>query len=68
VEVFLCGCGYDVVVVGHEDDVVDEKIVFFVGFLQCVKDDAGDLPLVEPEGLIICSTDQVVRIDVLNDS
>ena len=41
--------------------MMNEKVIFFMGFLDCLKDDAGDLPLVEPEGSIVGSADQVVR-------
>lgn len=65
----LFGCGGDdVVVVGHEDDVVDEEVVLFHGFLQGFEDDAGDLSLVEPEGSVVGSADQVVGVDVLDDA
>jgi hypothetical protein len=40
--------------------VVNEKIIFFMGFLQCLKEDAYDLALVETEGSIIGPAGQVV--------
>ena len=46
-EVFFGGGGDDMIMVGHEDDMMNEKVIFFMGFLDCLKDDAGDLPLVE---------------------
>lgn len=61
VEILFRRGGDDVVMVGHEDDVMDEKVIFFMGFPECVKEDAGDLPLVEPEGLVVCTADQMVR-------
>ena len=60
-EVFFCSGGDDMVVVGHEDDVVNEKVIFFMGFLKGLKDDACDLALVEPECPVVCPADQVVR-------
>jgi hypothetical protein len=47
VEVFLSRGGDDVIAVGHEDDVVDENVIFFGRFLQGVKDDADGLSLIE---------------------
>jgi len=60
VEVFFRSCCNDVVVVGHEDDVMDEKVIFFMGFRKCLEHDAGDVPLVEPEGSVVGPADQVV--------
>ena len=48
--------------------MVNEKAIFFMGFLQCLEEDSCDLFLVEPEGPVIGSTDQVVGVDILNDS
>ena len=59
-EVFFGGGGDDMIMVGHEDDMMNEKVIFFMGFLDCLKDDACDLPLVEPEGSIVGPADQVV--------
>jgi hypothetical protein len=59
-EVFLCCCGDDVVMIGHEDDVMDEKVIFFHGLLECFKDDSCDLSLMEPEGPVVGPADQVV--------
>ena len=39
-----------------------------MGFLQCLEEDTYDLSLVEPEGPVVGSADQVVGVDVLNDS
>ena len=67
VDIFL-GCGGDdVVVVGHEDDVMDEKSIFFMGFLEGGKDDADDRALMEPERPVVGPADQVVGQDVLDD-
>ena len=60
VEIFFCRGGEDMVVVGHEDDVVDQKLIFFSGFGQGIKNDAGNLPLVKPEGPVIGPADQVI--------
>lgn len=49
VEVLLRSGGDDMVMVGHEDDMVDEKVMFFLGFRKCIKDDACDVALIEPE-------------------
>jgi hypothetical protein len=48
--------------------MMDEKAIFFMGFLQCLEEDASDLFLIEPEGPVVGSTDQVIGVDVLNDS
>ena len=47
--------------------MVDEKVIFFMGFLQCLEDDSSDLSLVKPEGSIVGSADQMVGVDVLYD-
>ncbi len=47
--------------------MVDEKVIFFMGFLQCLEDNSSDLSLVEPEGSVIGSTYQMVGVDVLYD-
>jgi hypothetical protein len=57
---FSCG-GNDVVMIGHKDDVMDEKVIFFMGFPECTEEDASDLPLIEPEGSVVGPADQVVR-------
>jgi len=41
--------------------MMNEKVIFFMGFFDCLKDDTGDLPLVEPERPVVGSADQVVR-------
>lgn len=65
----LFGCGGDyVVVVRHQDDMVNKKVIFFNGFLQCLEEDPGDLPLFEPEGPVVGSADQMIGIDVLDYS
>ena len=66
-KVFLCSGCYNVIMVGHEHDVVDEKAIFFMGFLQCLEENADDLSLVESEGPVVGSTDQVVWVNILND-
>ena len=48
--------------------MVDEKVIFFMGFLECMEDDTCDLSLVESECSIVGPADQVVGVDVLNDS
>jgi len=68
VEILFCGCSDDVIMVGHNYYMMDEKVIFFMGFLQCLKNDADDLSLVEPEGPVVGSTDQVVGVDILYDS
>ena len=40
--------------------MMNEKVIFFMGFFDCLKDDTGDLPLVEPEGSIVGSADQMI--------
>ena len=47
---------------------MDEKIIFFNGFLKGVKDDARDPLLVEPERSVVGWTDEVVREFCLNDA
>ena len=64
-EVLLSGSCDNVVMVGHEDDVVDEKVIFFMGFLQCLKEDTSDLSLAEPERSVVGPADQMVGVDVL---
>ena len=59
-EIFLCGRGDDVVMVGHKHYVVDEKVIFFMGFLKYLEKDAGGLALMESEGSVVSPTDQVV--------
>jgi len=39
-----------------------------MGFLDCRKEDADGLSLVESESSVVCSTDQMVRQCCLNDS
>ena len=64
----FCGGGDDVVVVGHEDDMVEEEVVFSNGFIEGLEHDPDDLSLVEAEGSVIGSTDQVVRQLCLDDT
>jgi hypothetical protein len=48
--------------------VVDEKVIFFMSFLQRLEEDAYDLSLVESEGPVVGSTDQMIGVDVLYDA
>jgi hypothetical protein len=57
-----------VVVVGHEDDVMDENLIFFSPFGDSFKNDACYLSLVEPEGPVVCPAKQVVGIFSLYDT
>ena len=41
---------------------------FFAGFLESFEEDAGGFALMEPEGSVVGTTDQVVRVDVLYDA
>ena len=60
-DVLLRGCGDDVVMVGHEDDMMDENLIFFSTFRDCQKGYTCDLLLVEPEGPIVGTIDKMVR-------
>jgi hypothetical protein len=68
VEVLLCGRGDDVVMVGHENEVMNEKVIFFMGFLQRLEDYAYDLALVEPEGPVVGPCDKMIGVDLLDDA
>lgn len=68
VQVFFGSGGDDVVMVGHEDDMVEEEVIFRDGFIQCFKHDADDLSLIKAEGSVIGSADQVVRQFCLDDT
>ena len=68
VEILLGCCSNDMIMVGHEDDVVNKKVIFFNGFPQGLEEDPRDLSLVKPERPVVGPADQVVRVDVLNDS
>jgi len=59
-EIFLRSGADDVVMVRHEHNVVNEKTIFFMSFLQCLEEYAYDLSLIEPERPIVGSTNQVV--------
>jgi hypothetical protein len=59
-EVFFGGGGDDMIMVGHEDDMMDENVIFFMGFPECIEHDASGVPFIESEGLVISPTDQVV--------
>ena len=67
VEVFLGGCGKYMVVVGHEDNVMDEKMIFFNGFGQGFENDAGGLSLVEAEGPVVGPADQMIGVGCLDN-
>ena len=43
--------------VGHEDDMVDQKVIFFMGFLEYTEENTDGMPLIEPEGSIVSPTD-----------
>ena len=60
VQVLLCCCSNDVIMIGHQDDVVDQKVIFFIGFLECTEENAGDAPLVKPEGSVVSPAHQVI--------
>ena len=61
-EIFLSGGCDDVVVVVHEDDVMNEKVIFFSTLHDCTEEQFGELLLVEPEGSVVCTADQMVWI------
>jgi hypothetical protein len=67
-EVLLCGGGDDVVMVGHQDEVVDFKSIFFSNLRQDFGEDADGFLPVEPEGPIVGSADQMVGIFSLDDT
>ena len=60
-EILLGRGGDDVIMIGHEDDVMNEKVIFFMGFRKCLENDARDLPLIEAERPVVCPANQVVR-------
>ena len=47
--------------------MVDEKVIFFMGFLKCLEDDSSDLSLVESEGSVVGPAYQMVGENVLYD-
>jgi hypothetical protein len=47
---------------------MNEKVIFFNGFLKGLKHDPGDLSLVESECPVVGPADQVVGVDVLDDA
>jgi hypothetical protein len=53
-DIFLSG--------GHEDDVMDENLIFFNTFRDCLKSDSRGFLLIEPKGLVVGSANQVVRV------
>ena len=67
-KVLLSRGGDDMIMVGHENNVMDKKVIFFMGFLECLEEYSGDLALIEPERSIIGPADQVVGQLCLNDS
>jgi len=67
-EVFFRSGSDDMVVVGHDDEVVDGKGIFFDGFRKCLEHDPGNLSLVEPEGPVVGPTAQVVGQLALDDA
>ena len=60
VQILFGSGGNYMVMVCHEDDMMDKKAIFFVGFLQCLEEYADDMSLVEPKGSIVCPADQMV--------
>ena len=48
--------------------MVDEKSIFFMGFLERLKKDAYNFASMEPEGPVVGPADQVVGIDVLDNT
>ena len=48
--------------------MVEEELVFGGGFIEGLEDDTDDLSLVEAEGAVIGSADQVVRQFGLDDT
>ncbi len=46
---------------------MDENLIFFSTLRECLKDNARNLPLVEPEGPVIGPADQVVGVHCLDD-
>ena len=48
--------------------MMDEKAIFFMSFLRCLKDDADDLSLMEPERSIVGPAYQVVGVGGLYDA
>ena len=48
--------------------MVHKKVIFFNGFLKCLKDYTYDLALVEPEGSIVGPADQVVGVYILDNT
>ena len=59
-EILFCRGSDYMVMVCHEDDMMDKKVIFFMGFLQCLEEYADDMSLVEPKGSIVCPADQMV--------
>jgi len=54
--------------VSHEKCVMDENLIFFSALCDCLKGDACSLSLVETEGSVIGSAEQVVGVRGLYDT
>ena len=67
-EVLVRGSCDDVVVVGHENDVVDEKFIFINGFGQDREENLRKFLFHEAEGLVVGAADQVIGIFGLEDT
>ena len=61
VQILLSCRGDNMIMVGHENNVMDKKVIFFMGFLECLEENAGDLSLIESECSVVSPADQVVR-------
>ena len=59
-EVFFGGSGYDRVVVGHEDNMMNEDVIFFTCFREGLKEYPDGLALVEAERPVVDFADQVI--------
>ena len=68
VQVVFCGGGDDVVVVGHEDEVVDFKSIFFEDFPEGTGEESDGGVSEESEGAVVGAADQVVGVLGLDDA
>ena len=68
VEVVFCGGGDDVVVVGHEDEVVDLKSIFFEDFPESLGEESDGGVAEESEGAVVGAADKVVGVLGLDDA
>ena len=68
VQVPVGGGGDEMIMVGHEDDMVDKKIIPFHSFGQGNEEDPGEPPLMKPEALVVGPADQMVGILSLEDT